>query len=129
MVLQNGGLCEFLERTWRTLLACATSLRVLVNEVGDYLPTDFKAEPLFSMPAPVPKAIFLPVHFRPRPVAFRPLYVTLPVAVPVLATAVLAAPPAVLMSCPAPAWPKAAETGTIKQIARKMFRLRRMVLL
>src|SRR5579864_5971966 len=93
-----------------------------------YLPTDFRAAPPFSTPDPVPKASFRAPHFTPRPVALRPLKDTLPVASPVLATAVLADSPAALISCPAPSW-LAAATGKIKQIDRKMFLAARMVLL
>ena len=99
------------------------------NLVSLYLPIDLSAAPLFSIPEPVPSAIFLAPHLSPRPVALTPLTLILPVAAPVLTTAVLADPPAALMSCPAPSWPKAAETGTIKQIDRKMFLAARMVLL
>src|SRR5579872_924457 len=81
------------------------------------------------MPEPVPKAVFRAPHLMPRPVALAPFTVTLPAAAPVLATAVFAAPPAVLMSWPAPSRPKAAPTGTIKQIESRMFLAERMVLL
>jgi hypothetical protein len=110
-----------------TRLACCTPARDGPSRV--YLPTDFSAAPLFSIPEPVPKAIFLAPHLIPRPVALTPWTVALPVAVPVFTTAVFADPPAVRMSCPAPSWPNAAGTGAIKQIDTKMFLAIRMVLL
>src|SRR6266853_5520582 len=81
-------------------LFCAVQEMLLAMPKCVYLPTDFSADPVFSIPEPVPLAAFLPVHLIPLPVALRPLKVALPVAEPVLTTAVLAAPPAVLMSSP-----------------------------